>query len=237
INVWINYPPGQTPQRQMDQPGIGYPSGGPVQKLVGLWRKMAPSVDMIGPDIYSDASDFYRETLKAYRRSDNPLWVPETARSDSFGKFIYYAVGDGAIGFSPFGVDQTGWNILGDEPWSAHARNFALLKPMDRELARLEFDGKLKTAVEEPGQTSRELEFGEWQATVGFGFPQADGRRPPGTKDAHGAALVAQLGPDEFLVTGVDSSIIFHLPGKLPWMRSQILSAEQGVYEDGVWKP
>src|SRR5581483_8986729 len=110
INVWINYPPGQTPQRQMDQPGIGYPSGGPVQKLVGLWRKMAPSVDMIGPDIYSDASDFYRETLKAYRRSDNPLWIPETARSDSFGKFIYYALGDGAIGFSPFGVDQTGWN-------------------------------------------------------------------------------------------------------------------------------
>jgi hypothetical protein len=29
----------------------------------------------------------------------------------------------------------------------------------------------------------------------------------------------------------------FHVPGKLPWMRSQIISAEQGSYENGVWKP
>ena len=236
MNVWLDYPPPELPQRRIDQPGIGYPSGGAVQKLVGLWRKLAPSIDAIGPDIYADDSQFYRETLNAYHRNDNPLWIPETGRSDSFGKFIFYALGDGAIGFSPFGVDQSGWNILGDEPWSAHARNFALLRPIDREVAQLEFDGKLKTAVEEPGQTTQELEFGTWQATVAFGFPQPDGRRAPGTKDAHGAALVAQLGPDEFLVTGVDASVIFHLPGKLAWMRSQILFAEQGTYENGVWK-
>jgi hypothetical protein len=49
--------------------------------------------------------------------------------------------------------------------------------------------------------------------------------------------MVAQLGPDEFLVTGVDTSISFHLAGKLPWIHSQIVSAEQGTYENGVWKP
>lgn len=191
INVWIDYPAAELPQRQVDQPGIGYPSGGAVQKLVELWRKLAPAIDVIGPDIYSDDSQFYREILRAYARNDNPLWIPETGRSDSFAKFLFYALGDGAIGFCPFGVDQSGWNILGDQPWTAHARNFALLGPMDRELAQLESDGKLKTAVEEPGQTSEELDFGAWRATVGFGFPQPDGRRPPGTKDAHAAALVA----------------------------------------------
>jgi hypothetical protein len=108
---------------------------------------------------------------------------------------------------------------------------------MSREIARLEFEGKLKTGVEEPGQTSQELDFGDWQATVAYGFPQPDGRRAPGTKDAHAAAVVAQLGPDEFLVTGVDVSVIFHLPGKLPWIHSMIVTAEQGTYEDGVWKP
>lgn len=237
VNVWIDYPAAQLPQRQIDQPGIGYPSGGPVQKLVGLWRKLAPSLDLIGPDIYSDDSAFYRETVNAYRRKDNPLLIPETGRGDSFAKFLFYALGEGAIGFAPFGVDQSGWNILGNEPWTAHARNFALLEPMDRELAQLEFDGKLKTAIEETGNATQELDFGSWQATVAFGFPQRDGRPAPGTKDAHGAALVAQLAPDEFLVTGVDASIIFHLPGKLPWMRSEILSAEQGTYENGIWKP
>jgi hypothetical protein len=108
---------------------------------------------------------------------------------------------------------------------------------MSREIAQLQFDGKLKTVVEDPGQTTQELDFGGWQATVAFGFPQADGQRAPGTKDAHGTALVAQLGPDEFLVTGFDASVIFHLPGKMPWIHSQILSAEQGAYENGVWKP
>lgn len=237
INVWIDYPAAQLPQRQIDQPGIAYPSGGAVQKLVGLWRKLAPSIDMIGPDIYADDSQFYRDTMAAYRRPDNPLWIPETGRSDSFAKFFFYALGDGALGFSPFGVDRTGWNILGDEPWTAHARNFALIAPMDREIAQLEYEGKLKTAVEEPGATTKEVDFGAWQATVAFGFPQQDGRRAPGTKDAHGAALIAQLGPDEFLVSGIDASVTFHLPGKQPWIRSEILTAEEGSYGNGVWKP
>jgi len=237
INVWIDYPAAQLSQRQIPQPGIGYPSGGAVQKLVGLWRKLAPSIDMIGPDIYSDDSQFYRETMAAYLRPDNPLWIPETGRSDSFAKFFFYALGDGAIGFSPFGVDQSGWNILGDEAWTAHARNYALIGPMDREIAQLESDGKVKTAVEEPGEATQEIDFGAWKATVAFGFPQNDGRRAPGTKDAHGAALVAQIGPDEFLVTGVDASVVFHLPNKPAWIHSEILTAEQGSYDNGQWKP
>jgi len=237
INVWIDAPAAELPQRQVDTPGIAYPSGGAVQKMVGLWRKLAPSIDIIGPDIYTGDSALYRGLIKTYHRPDNPLWIPETGRDDSYGKYFFYALGEGAIGFSPFGVDQSGWNILGDQPWKAHANNFALIGPMSSEIARLEFEGKLKTAVEEPGQTAQELDFGGWQATVAFGFPQPDGHPAPGTKDAHAAALVAQLGPDEFLVTGVDASVSFHLPGKLPWIRSQIVSAELGAYENGVWKP
>ncbi len=122
INVWIDYPAPETPQRQLEMPGIGYPSGGAVQKMVGLWRAMAPSIDMIGPDIYADDSPFYRETMRAYHRPDNPLWIPETGRSDSFGKFFFYALGDGAIGFSPFGVDHSGWNIL----WEGARQQFRL---------------------------------------------------------------------------------------------------------------
>jgi len=66
----------------------------------------------------------------------------------------------------------------------------------------------VKTAVEELGQTKQELDFGAWKATVEFGLPKPDGGLAPGTKDAHGAALVAQLGPDEFLVTGLDATVL-----------------------------
>jgi hypothetical protein len=48
--------------------------------------------------------------------------------------------------------------------------------------------------------------------------------------------LVARLGKNEFLVTGIDASVAFHLPGKLPWIRSEILTAELGAYENGEWK-
>ncbi len=236
INVWISYPPAELPQRQLPLPGILYPSGGAVQAHVDLWKSLAPSLDMIGPDIYTSDPAQYLSLIETYHRPDNPLWIPETGRSDDFAKFFFSALGSDAICFSPFGVDHSGWNILGDAPWSAHARNFALIAPMDREIAQLEFEGKVKTSVEEPGQAEQELDFGGWQATVGFGFPQPDGRKAPGTKDAHGVALVAQLGPDEFLVTGFDASVRFHLPGKPPFIRSQILTAEEGSYVNGVWK-
>lgn len=236
INVWVSHLTTELPQRQVMLPGIQYPSGGAVQKWVGLWKALAPSIDLIGPDIYTSDSSEYRDLIQTYHRPDNPLWIPETGRSDNFAKFFFYALGDGAIGFSPFGVDRSGWNILGDEPWAAHARNFELIGPMSREIAALQYEGKLQTRVEEPGHAAQEIDFGAWQAIAAFGFPQQDGRNAPGTKDAHGVALVAQLGPDEFLVTGFDASVRFHLPGQPPFIRSQILTAEEGSYVDGAWK-
>jgi len=41
------------------------------------------SIDVIGPDIYSDDSEFYRSLLSTYYRPDNALWIPETGRDDS----------------------------------------------------------------------------------------------------------------------------------------------------------
>ncbi len=234
-NVWLSYPPAELPERQAPNPGIGYPSGGPTQNRLDLWKAMAPAIDLIGPDIYSDDPAFYNSILHIYARPDNALWIPETGSGDSFAKFFFSALGDGAIGFSPFGVDHTSWTYATGEGPKSHAENYALIAPMDREIARLNFDGKLKTAVEEAGSLQQEVDFGDWKATVSFGFPQPDGRRPPGTSDHHGRALIAQLGPGEFLVTGVDASVAFHQPGMLPGIRAQILRAEEGFYEGHNW--
>jgi len=236
MNVWLSHLTNELPQRQVFLPGIQYPSGGAVQRWVGLWRSLATAIDMIAPDIYTSDPSEYRDVISAYNRADNPLMIPETGRNDAFAKFFFYAIGNGTLGFSPFGVDRSGWNILGDEQWSGHSRNFALFAPMNREIAALEFDGKVKTTVEEQGEAQQEVDLGDWQATIAFGFPQPDGRKAPGTKDAHGVAMIARLGPDEFLVTGFDASIRFHVPGQLPFMRSQVLTAEEGSYVNGEWK-
>jgi len=236
MNVWLSYPPAELPERSLPIPGVQYPSGGAVQRWVGLWRALAPSIQAIAPDIYGDDAGFVRDVLAAYHRPDNPLLVPEIAKTDSFARYDFLALGEGALGIAPFGVDPRGWNILGDSAAAGHARNFALLAPMSHEIAKLNFEGQLKTSMEEVGKAQQELDFGAWQATISFGYPQYDGRRPPGTTSAHGVALVAQLGTDEFLVTGIDAAVSFHLPGRLPGTRMQILSAEEGSFQSGVWK-
>lgn len=229
VNNWLKYRPDAIP-------GVNYPSGGPTYNMLDVWKATAPAIDMIGPDIYMDESDAYREVLNAYHRPDNPLWIPETGMSDADAKYFFYALGQGAIGFSPFGVDYTGWTITDEKPPAMHAENYALIGPMDREIARLNYEGKLKTAVEEEGAPQASLDFGKWQATVSFGFPQFDGgQKPPGTKDHHGRSIVAQLSSDEFLVTGVDARVEFHLPSKDAG-HVQILRAEEGRYENGNWK-
>lgn len=229
VNNWLKYKPDAIP-------GINYPSGGPTYNMLDVWKAAAPAIDMVGPDIYTDDSDSYRQTLAAYHRPDNPTWVPETGGDDIDAHYFFYALGEGAIGFSPFGMDYTGWTITDDKPPALHAENYALIGPLDREIARLNFEGKLKTAVEEDGAAQAALDFGKWQATVSFGFPQFDGGpKPAGTKDHHGRALVGQLSPDEFLVTGIDARVEFRVPPG-PTGHMQIVRAEEGRYENDSWK-
>jgi len=55
-NVWLKYPTGSVP-------GLHYPSGGPTHNMLDVWKASAPEIDMIGPDIYTDDSEFYRRAL------------------------------------------------------------------------------------------------------------------------------------------------------------------------------
>jgi hypothetical protein len=236
-NVWISYPVAELPERQAPNPGIGYPSGGPVQGMLWLWKALTPNIDVIGPDIYSDDRSFYESVVDTYQRPDNALWIPETGRGDSYAPFLFLALGRGAIGFSPFGIDRTGWTYSGDDGPKAHSESYRLLSPMSREIAEWNYTGKLKAAIESPGVPEQDLDFGQWRAAVRFGFPQHDGRHAPGTKDFMGRVLIAQLGSDEFVVTGFDVSVAFHLPERLPGIRMQILSAEEGTYDNGKWQP
>ena len=219
---------------------IIYSDAKAVDHMLDVWKAAAPSIDLVGTDLYDSFSPLYQEMLHAYGRPDNPLWIAETGTEDSFAKFFFYALGDGAIGFSPFGIDHSGKEILPDESSKAHAENYALIAPMARDVARLSFEGKVKTAVEETNQAQQEVDFGEWQATVSFGYPQPDRQRPPGTSDAHGRVLIAQMGPNDFLVAGIDARVIFHLPSRPSppdHHINNILRAEQGQYVNGDWKP
>ncbi|MGH9504113.1 MAG: DUF5597 domain-containing protein [Terriglobales bacterium] len=239
-NVWIKYPVHALEDRDRASPGQEYPSGGPQQDNINIWKAAAPSIDLLAPDFYSNDMPFFHEIVAAYHRDDNALFIPETGMQNNFGRYFFYALGHGAIGFSPFGVDYTGWTITDEKIPVWMAENFALFEPMARQVAQLNFDGKLQTALEEKGMERQPLHFGNVNAVVSFGFPQHDGELPPGTTDSHGRALVAQLGPLEFLVTGFDASVSFRLAdnpdGKAQNQQLEILRAEEGRYVDGSWQ-
>jgi hypothetical protein len=238
-NVWIKYPVHALEDRDRASPGQEYPSGGPQQDNINIWKAAAPAVDLLAPDFYSDDMLFYREIIAAYHRDDNALFIPETGMQSNFGRYFFYALGHGAIGFSPFGVDYTGWTISDEKIPSWLSEDYALFKPMAGQVAQLNFDGKLRTTIEDKGSVRTPLHFGDVDAVVSFGFPQRDGEMPPGNSDSHGRAMVAQLGPLEYLVTGFDASVSFKLAdtaGKAQNQQLEILRAEEGRYENGAWQ-
>ena len=138
--------------------------------------------------------------LELYRRDDNPLYVPETSGSASVARFFFSALGLQAIGFSPFGLDYSSSPFPPAAPAAAGApagaarepqdalaptaQNYKLIAGMMREVARLNFEGKLQTAVEEKGTATDTLKFGAWNAVVSSGAAEA--RRASGECRSHG---------------------------------------------------
>jgi hypothetical protein len=234
-----------------DRPSAGqeYPSGGPQQANLPIWKAAAPSIDILAPDFYSDDFALFRNIVATYSRPDNPLFFPESHFDATFGRYLFYALGHGAIGFSPFGIDRSTTpavpNPQGITPSAAAgsvnpAENYALLNPFGQQIAQLNLEGKLFTVVEDKGAPRQSIHLSTADAVASFGFPQSDGAYPPGTPSLQGRAIVAELGPLDFLVTGFDVSVSFALSAadlaKQPNRQLEILRAEEGSYVDGVWK-
>lgn len=238
-NVWITYPVHALENRDRPSAGQEYPSGGPQQQNIAIWKATAPSIDVLAPDFYSDDVALFQSVVAAYHSDDNPLFIPETGIAKNFGRYLFYALGHGAIGFSPFGIDYTDWTLKKREVPDYLSENYALLAPLEEQIAQFNLEGKLQTAVEDPGAPRKQMIFGDVVATASFGYPQSDGAVPPGTSDSHGRALVAEVAPMEYLVTGFDASVSFALSpeyAKAHNAQLEILRAEEGTYENGVWK-
>jgi beta-galactosidase GanA len=127
-----------------DQDPYDYSSGGPTWNVLDIWKAAAPSIDIIGPDIYLHDHRTYIRTLDLYMRPDNALFVPETGNGQEIARYFFEAVGRGGLGFAPFGMDFTGYvnsplgaARLDEETIEAFARNYKLVEPMMRELAAL----------------------------------------------------------------------------------------------------
>lgn len=96
VNCWLD---------KGEEPGK-YPSGGPVAKVMEIWKFAAPSIDAYAPDIYVTS---FHEICDQYRKMDNPLVIPETAVHSYAAPRLVYCVGHHHCScFAPFGFEDMG---------------------------------------------------------------------------------------------------------------------------------
>ena len=222
-----------------------YESGGATDNVIPIWKAAAPSIDLLAPDIYMRRSELYLKILDLYQRPDNPLFVPETGNSPGNARYFFAALGHGTIGFSPFGIDYTGYvnaplgaTRVNEDTLKPFALNYELVGPMDREIARLNFEGKLQAVAEVKGKPSQSLSFGPWKAVVSYGLPQfGPGNHPPGNPKPIGRALVARLAENRFLIAGFFCRVDFHVADPASGKQRQFLRVEEGVFKNGTFHP
>lgn len=95
VNVALNSR-GRTPGQ--------YPSGGPLAHLIDIWHAAAPSIDVLGVDIYDKG---YKDWVAKYHLHNNPLFVPEIRLEDKDAMYALYAFGHhSAMGFCPFSIED-----------------------------------------------------------------------------------------------------------------------------------
>ena len=193
-----------------------YESGGATDNVLDIWKAAAPAIDLLCPDIYMPDTASYVAVMDHYSRPDNALFIPETRGTGAGSRMCFAALGHGAIGWSPFGFDYTRVTPEIIEPVGM---NYRMLEPIMREVAKLNFDGKVKAVQEERGQGTVTLDIGDWRAIINWAS-SAGGRSglsagAAATNNASamslptGRALVAQISTNQFFVTAADCIVDF----------------------------
>jgi beta-galactosidase GanA len=226
-------------------------SGAPTPPLLEMWRFAAPTIDFIGPDLYERKYEVMTGAFASYARTNNALFVAEIGNHPTNARYLFDVLGRGGIGFQPFGVDFTGYSNfpLGAEtfdndviaPFSA---NYGLIGAMNREWARLAYEGDVWGLSEPDDHSEQRLDLGAWKATVNyrlweFGQPEWTKNEPrrAGSEVSSGGVLLARLGPDEYLVTGRNVRIALDVSGAVEaaGRKFQFIEVAEGHFDEGRW--
>lgn len=226
VNAWL--------QQHPDMPGV-YPSGGPIARLMPLWRRWAPSVDMFSPDIYEP---YFGRVCREYAQKGNPLFIPEAARNVKCVSRLLYAFGGlHAVGFSPFGIEMVRpevENPLSNEQLAAlnimadamNAANTAKYLPAAYGLIEGMYpclDGStIGFLQEDPFDRGRIIKMDGYRIQLDF---------VPGETGCGGFILPAR---DGFYIAGCNVKFAV-LPVHREKRKPEIIRYEEGRFELGIW--
>ncbi len=223
-----------------------YPSGGPVECVHKIWKRAAPSLFTLGPDIYVP---YCADVMDSYSSVDNPLFVPEIRKDAVAASYALYAyAGKNAICFSPFGIEDLALDpseiehppmevmtALNIDPSAFDTTNskeyltkaYELIDKIEPLYRKYRGSEHLKSFVRHGDQDyGAFLRFNDFDLAVSYA--------PKQTAHPLGAGIVFELGNGHFLIIGTSCSLTFRAkPGEN--VRVDILRLEDGHLENGKW--
>jgi hypothetical protein len=215
-----------------------YGGGSPQFFTMDVWKAGAPSIDFIGPDVYAPNFDEYAQH---FHRVDNPLFIPESQGEASGVANAFYAFGaHSAIGYSPFGLDDTAWLLARSPEKGAPgtddlekmplAAGYAVLRNLTPMILEHQASGTIDAAWLNKDLTARDIAMGDYTLHVEL----RRATRSQALLADLGYALVMGLGPDEFLIAGSDVQVTFtpRTPGP---PIAGLADAEIGHFEGTTW--
>lgn len=238
VNAWLGPQPGQ------DEAGQ-WPSGGPSSLVLDVWKKFAPDIDMLTPDIYELKS---LPVMEQYAREDNALFIPESRHV--LGN-LFWALGHHrAIGYSMFAAeDGRVGNLM--------AASYKILREAKLILAEAQASGRIRALLMREPDAHEYVQFGDlliepndtlaglkrFVDVAGVDLVIKDAEpvseledlavviESPG--DSRPSGIVIQLNENEFYFIGKGINLSFSQPG----YRIEIDDVEEGRFENEKWIP
>lgn len=225
-----------------------YPSGGPIRDVHKIWKKFAPNLFTLAPDIYvSNVADIFDE----YSYDTNPLFVPEVRKDAVAASYCMYAFGrHNAICFSPFGIeelaldpaaidkppmevmmalniDPTAFDITGSKDYLS--KTYDMITQMKPLLLKYRGSSHLKSYCRH-GETDFGvfLKFGAYDIAVSYA--------PRMQAKPLAAGIVFELDADTFLIAGMMSTFEFKTKPEEN-LKAEIQKLEEGHIQNGSWIP
>jgi hypothetical protein len=178
-----------------------YPSGGAVPHTQDIWRAGAPALDFQSPDIYVTN---FAEVLAKYNRAGNPVFIPEARPELEGAANAALAVGKGAFGYSPFGVESR----IADYDNGPITKVYQLIRDLEPLILEHQAAGSIDGAIVDKTHTEEIIHLGDYNLIIGL----VQDRGTPAYLAEKGYAIVMMTGKDEFLVAGCGIQVAFAPP-------------------------
>ncbi len=216
VNAWLEY-------TDRPNPG-GFPSGGPLPRVMDIWKAGAPDIDFISPDIY--ASNFV-EWCDQYTAQGDPLFIPETWwNKPEYVAYMLYAIGNyNTLGVAPFGIDR-----LDPEKKQNLREMYRAVEYLAPEILKNQGDkNKMRAFLIDIKKPFVEFEMDNYYVKARL----YSRRGKIKVDEAHG--IILKTGENKFIILGSRAVVSFR-PKTLENEKAGLGIVNEYVYRDGKWQ-